>query len=389
MRRLGHHACLALWCGDNELIGALTWFEESRKDRDRYLVSYDRLNRTIEEAMRAADETAIWWPSSPSPGPLSFGDAWHDDRSGDMHFWSVWHEGKNFEHYRDVKPRFCSEFGFQSFPSLRNRQGASPSGDDLNISSPVMESHQKNAGGNARIAETMFRYFRFPMDFGNFCYLSQMQQGLAIRTAVEYWRSLKPHCMGTLYWQLNDTWPVASWSSLDHGGSWKALHYMARRFFAPVTVVAYPEDGRQATPVQWRSMTALNDVTLVADVMSRVARWRHHDARHACRRSLRPAVPPNLGRSRPHVSAMARFCSSPGKASNGTTGRNHAGAPALQGPGAAARRALPSTHHARRATSLDIRITAERLALFVMAETDVAGQFSDNVIDLLPGETAT
>ena len=117
VRRLGSHASIALWCGDNELIGALTWFEESRNNRDRYLVNYDRLNRTIEEAMRAADPDAIWWPSSPSPGTLSFGDAWHDDSSGDMHFWSVWHESKDFEHYRDVRPRFCSEFGFQSFPS--------------------------------------------------------------------------------------------------------------------------------------------------------------------------------------------------------------------------------------------------------------------------------
>ena len=243
-RRLSTHACVALWCGDNELVGALAWFEESRSDRDRYLVSYDRLNRTIEQALKRADPDAPWWPSSPASGVLDFGDAWHRDSSGDMHFWSVWHEGKSFDHYRTVRPRFCSEFGFQSFtsrPVIDTFAGAG----DLNIASPVMESHQKNAGGNARIAETMFRYFRYPEGFDNFVYLSQIQQGLAIRTAVDYWRSLKPHCMGTLYWQLNDTWPVASWASLDHGGRWKALHYMARRFFQPVNVVAIPAaDGR-------------------------------------------------------------------------------------------------------------------------------------------------
>ncbi|MGB9141618.1 MAG: glycoside hydrolase family 2 protein, partial [Aestuariivirga sp.] len=174
VRRLGFHACLALWCGDNELLGALTWFKESVDNRDRYLVNYDRLNRTIEETMQAADPSGHWWPSSPSPGLLSFGDAWHDDRSGDMHFWSVWHEGRNFEHYRDVKPRFCSEFGFQSFPSMAAMKTfAQPA--DLNIASPVMESHQKNKGGNARIAETMFRYFRFPMTFADFVYISQIQ----------------------------------------------------------------------------------------------------------------------------------------------------------------------------------------------------------------------
>jgi beta-mannosidase len=240
--RLHHHASIALWCGDNELVGALTWFPESRADRDRYLVSYDRLNRTIETELKALVPEANWWPSSPSPGPMSFGDAWHDDSSGDMHFWSVWHEGRDFDHYRDVKPRFCSEFGFQSYPSMSViRRFADPK--DWNIASPVMESHQKNTGGNARIAETMFRYFRFPVDFPSFVYLSQVQQGIAIKTAVTQWRSLKPHCMGTLYWQLNDTWPVCSWSSLDHGGNWKLLHHMAKAFFAPVIVTAVPGPG--------------------------------------------------------------------------------------------------------------------------------------------------
>ena len=240
--RLHHHASLILWCGDNELIGALTWFPETRTNRDQYLVGYDRLNRTIEQALKAAVPGAVWWPSSPSPGPMDFGDAWHDDSKGDMHFWSVWHEGRDFDHYRDVSPRFCSEFGFQSYPSMDViRRFADPK--DWNIAAPVMESHQKNAGGNARIAETMFRYFRFPVDFENFVYLSQVQQGLAIKTAVTHWRGLKPHCMGALIWQLNDTWPVCSWSSLDHGGGWKLLHHMAKAFFAPVTMVAVPDAG--------------------------------------------------------------------------------------------------------------------------------------------------
>ncbi|MFM2278314.1 MAG: hypothetical protein RLZZ444_545, partial [Pseudomonadota bacterium] len=245
VRRLAHHASIVLWCGDNELVGALNWFEVSKKDRDRYLVSYDRLNRTIERALEKTGLDAIWWPSSPSVGPLDFGDAWHKDGAGDMHFWSVWHENKSFDHYRTVKPRFCSEFGFQSYTSNRVLDRYTEA-KDRNIASPVMEVHQKNPGGNERIAGTMFRYFRFPKDFANFVYLSQIQQGLAIKTAVEYWRSLKPHCMGTVIWQLNDTWPVASWASLDYGGTWKAMHYQARRFFAPETIVAIPSgDGRQ------------------------------------------------------------------------------------------------------------------------------------------------
>lgn len=237
--RIDYHPSLAVWCGDNELIGALSWHEETKKDRDRYLVAYDRLNRTIEQEVKRAAPNSNWWPSSPSPGPMSFGDAWHDDTSGDMHFWSVWHEGRDFDHYRDVSPRFCSEFGFQSYPSMNIiRQFASE--EDLNIASPVMESHQKNGGGNARIAETMFRYFRFPNSFENFVYLSQVQQGLAIKTAVSHWRSLKPTCMGALVWQLNDTWPVCSWASLNYGGDWKLLHHMEEHFFSPLYVSAVP-----------------------------------------------------------------------------------------------------------------------------------------------------
>jgi beta-mannosidase len=114
---------------------------------------------------------------------------------------------------------------------------------DMNIASPVFESHQKNQGGNERIAGTMFRYFRWPERFEDFVWLSQVQQGVAIKTAVTAWRALKPHCQGALYWQLNDTWPCCSWSSLDYGGGWKVLHHMARGFFAPVTVVAVPGPG--------------------------------------------------------------------------------------------------------------------------------------------------
>ena len=169
VRRLGSHASIAMWCGDNELVGALTWFEESRK-QPRPLSGQLRSPQPHDRRgdARPPIPSAIWWPSSPSPGTLSFGDAWHDDSSGDMHFWSVWHEGKDFEHYRDVRPRFCSEFGFQSFPSSAVIRSFATGDDDLNIVSPVMEWHQKNAGGNARIAETMLRYFRFPAGFREF-----------------------------------------------------------------------------------------------------------------------------------------------------------------------------------------------------------------------------
>ncbi|KJS08635.1 MAG: hypothetical protein VR78_17660 [Hoeflea sp. BRH_c9] len=253
IRRLSSHPCMALWCGDNEVIGALTWFEESRTDRDRYLAVYARLNAVLEEAVAEENPDIAFWPSSPSVGPLNFGDGWHDDSSGDMHFWDVWHSSKDFEHYRTVRPRFCSEFGFQSFPSNRVIESFTEP-EDRNVSSGVMEVHQRNLGGNSRIVETLARYFRFPERFEDMTWLSQVSQALAMKTAVEFWRSSKPRCMGTLYWQLNDTWPVASWASLEYGGGWKLVHYMARRFQAPVLVTAQP-DANTGDIVLW----AIND----------------------------------------------------------------------------------------------------------------------------------
>lgn len=240
IRRLSAHPCLALWCGDNELVGALGWFDESKADRDRYLAMYDRLNHALEEAIQDEAPDVPWWPSSPSVGPLNFGDGWHDDASGDMHFWDVWHAAKDFEHYRSVRPRFCSEFGFQSLPSARVTRSFTEAGD-RKVSSGVMNVHQRNPGGNGRIVETLARYFRFPDGFEEMGLLSQIAQAMAMKTAIEFWRINKPRCMGVLYWQLNDTWPVASWSGLEYGGGWKLLHYLARRFYQPVMVSAQPD----------------------------------------------------------------------------------------------------------------------------------------------------
>ena len=255
IRRLRDHASIALWVGDNECIGALTWFEPSKKNRDLYLVNYDRLNRALTETVQSCDPARMFWPSSPCAGPGDFSDSWHDDNRGDMHYWTVWHENKNFSAFYDVRPRFCSEFGYQSFSSPDVvRTFVAP--DQMNPTAPDFESHQKNAGGNARILETMARYFRFPEGFESMLYLSQVQQAMAIKTGVEAWRHLQPRCMGTLYWQLNDNWPVASWSSIEYGGKWKHLHYQAKRFYAPVAVMMVPAVDNGTTNVEF---WAVND----------------------------------------------------------------------------------------------------------------------------------
>lgn len=242
VKRLRDHPCIALWCGNNENLGALNWFDVSRENRDRYLVDYDRLTEgIIGKVVDACDPSRSYWPSSPSGGRGDYSDNWHDDSRGDMHYWEVWHSGKSFDEYYKIKPRFCSEFGYQSFPSLDTIRTYAPE-DQFNVTAPIMEHHQRNVGGNSKIIEMFTRYFRMPDGFANFVYLSQVQQGLAIKTAVEFWRHLMPICMGTLYWQLNDLWPVCSWSSLEYGGKWKILHYMAKRFYAPVVVSAFQKE---------------------------------------------------------------------------------------------------------------------------------------------------
>lgn len=372
--RLQHHASIALWCGDNELVGALGWFPQSRADRDRYLVNYDRTNRTIEQALLATDPAAIWWPSSPCPGVLNFGDSWHDDGAGDMHFWSVWHEGKDFDHYRDVKPRFCSEFGFQSYPSLPVIETfTTPS--DRNIAAPVLESHQKNAGGNARIAETMFRYFRWPERFADFVWLSQVQQGLAIKTAVTQWRGLKPHCMGTLYWQLNDTWPVCSWASLDYGGGWKLLHYMARDFYAPVTVVAMP-DGDDIVLRAVNDLAHPVNLTVTARAVDMSGTSRALEVSDICVGKNAQAVMrlPKADLTRNEILHFAWVDD------DGIFGHDHFAPEPYKSYD------LRDPCLSLTVSGDELTITSENPAFFVTAEADQPGRFSANAVFVLPGQ---
>jgi len=378
--RLHHHASIALWCGDNELIGALGWFPETRANRDRYLVAYDRLNRTVESNLKSVLPEANWWPSSPSPGYMSFGDGWHNDSSGDMHFWSVWHENKNFDHYRDVSPRFCSEFGFQSYPSMDViRTFAGP--EDMNIAAPVLESHQKNAGGNERIAATMFRYFRFPVDFENFVYLSQVQQGLAIKTAVGHWRGLKPHCMGTLYWQLNDTWPVASWSSLDYGGGWKLMHHMARQFFQPLLVTAVPDGDK----INLRAISDLADkvdVTLEAFAVSPDGATRPlKKAKAKVKDATKDLLKVKLSDLDPQEMLAFVWSGSDGTRSGDVYAPRPYKTYDLLPPkiGQSLR---------KRGDHWDVTLSAQALAHFVSLEADQPGRFSQNAFALFPGHDA-
>jgi len=248
VRRLRDRACLALWCGNNELEQGLVdreWTATAMSWAD-YGKLFDSL---LAEVVAAEDPDRDYWPCSPHT-PVGDRTDFNNPDVGDAHLWSVWHGRQPFEWYRTAMHRFCSEFGFQSFPEPKTVRGYAPA-DELNLSSYTMEHHQRSPPGNPLIMHYMLSWFRLPKNFEMLLWLSQVQQGLAMKYAVEHWRRNMPRCMGALYWQLNDCWPIASWSSIDWHGRWKALQYMARRFFAPllVSVVEDLDAGTMAVHV--------------------------------------------------------------------------------------------------------------------------------------------
>ena len=271
VRRLRHRACLALWCGNNEiewLWGRWGWHEQKWHDMQ---AAYEKFfHHTLRDWCLAEDPDHSYWPSSPS-SDTPFQDP-NGQRQGDAHYWEVWHGRKPFTAYRDQYPRFMSEFGFQALPPLATIRTYADEAD-WNMTSYIMEHHQKNASGNALMVAQMLDSFRLPRDFDSLVYLSMVLQAEGIRYGVEHWRRNMNRVAGTLYWQLNDCWPVASWSGLDYFGRWKALHYAARRFYAPLMLSIEDSPPRQAVHVTsdlrdpWEGIVRWSLETLRGDVL--------------------------------------------------------------------------------------------------------------------------
>jgi beta-mannosidase len=232
--RIAHHACLALWCGNNEIEQIPEYIIETPERKKAYDELFYHL---LPDVVGRFGGTTAYWPSSPH-NPEGYEKGFNNESAGDAHFWDVWHARKPVKTYEEKNFRFNSEFGMQSYNSPEVAATYCRP-EDFNVFGPEMENHQKNAAGNLIILDYLSRRYRFPKDYASLAYLSQLNQAYAMKVGVEHFRRSMPRTMGALYWQLNDCWPVASWSSIEFGGNWKALHYEAKRFFAPALVSAH------------------------------------------------------------------------------------------------------------------------------------------------------
>ena len=295
IRRLRHHASLALWCGNNEMeqfVAVGEWVGSKRQVAD-YIKMYEYL---LPKVLKTEDPQAFYWPASPSSGG-SF-DEPQDPNRGDVHYWDVWHGLKPFTDYRNYLFRYVSEFGFQSFPCMETIESFTEP-EDRNVFSYVMEKHQRNASANGRIVAYLSQMYLYPHDLDLLVYASQLLQAQAMQYGVEHWRRNRGRCMGALVWQLNDCWPGISWSSIDYYGRWKALHYYAKRFFAPVLISCHEEGllsqntNVNAEPFALKKSVRLNVSNETRMAFRGTAEWslRRSDASVIAEGSVPVAVP--------------------------------------------------------------------------------------------------
>ena len=394
IRRLRDHASIAIWCGDNECLGAISWFSRGDKERTENFASWKAKTKILSEAVAKYDPARTFWPSSPCCGPDDFGDGWKEDSKGDMHYWDVWHGGKDFDAYYSVKPRFCSEFGFQSYSSP-DVAATYCRPATMALADPDFAHHQKDVGGkggNWRIADTFKRYFKEPSGMTNILWLSQVQQAQAIKTAVESWRHQQPRCMGTLVWQLNDNWPVASWSSVEYGGKWKMLQYHLKRAYAPVAAYAVPADGDVTATEAWVVTDRGEDVkgTLVATVRDFAGKALFTErigvtakARAATKVKTWPFAAFGAGLKKEGCFLDIRFEYGEGEVFRNERFFTHYKNCALQ----PARVAFEAAEKDGRWT---VTLTTDRPSFFTWVNAaNVRGEFDDNSFTLIPGEKRT
>ena len=401
VKRLRHHPCIALWVGNNEIdiawqndvpAGGWGWKEHhTPAQRAQLWEAYQTLfHRILPQVVAEHDPQRFYWPSSPLAAWDGGERIVHANlaaarQSGDIHYWGVWWGGKPFASYRSAIGRFMSEYGFQSFPSLRSI-GAFCTAEDYDIFSEVLQAHQRSRIGNGTIRAYMAQEYPVPERFDQFIYVSQVLQGAGVRTAIEAHRASMPYCMGSLFWQINDCWPAASWSSIDYYGRWKALHYFAREAFASVLVSFWPDaDELRVWTVSDRRSDTLARLTLrlmdfhgaVLAVNTRTLSLTANSSTLALTESIANLLE---GRVPQALVLQARLATDDGACAENLYYFRPVKELALP-PGS------PEVRIDAHATHCDLTLTSSVLIKNLCLETSgIDGSFGDNYFDLLPGE---
>lgn len=388
MRRLRNHASLAMWCGNNEIYEGMRYW--GWKDKYSPVVwkemteGYDVLFRQLlPELVAANDPGRFYMHGSPYEANWGRPESW---KIADSHNWGTWYGQKPFESLDTEIPRFMSEYGFQAFPEMKTiRMFASP--EDYELESPVMNAHQKASIGNFLIKKTMALYYKVPEKFEDLIYAGLILQGQGMRHGIEAHRRHRPYCMGSLPWQLNDSWPVVSWSSIDYYGNWKAMHYQIRRAFAPVLVDAIKEGNNLSYYIMSDRLTD-EELTLNLELMDfngKVYRKQKVDG-------LLPANTSKLFYQEPVEQALAgrdsatTFMHMVVKSKKGEVLSDeiyYFAHPKDQ--------LLPKTplqwQVKQKKGYCEVTVKADKLARDIFIEVPVHGvRFSDNFFDLLPGQ---
>jgi beta-mannosidase len=393
VRRLRNHPSIVLWCGNNEIEAAWGEYEDERgwgwKQRynpeQRQLIwkAYDTLFHHILPGVIAQEDPGRpYWHSSPSAGMGQLSS--YETTSGDMHYWGVWHGLHPLSDFRKYRARFMSEYGFQSFPEFNSvKKYALP--EDYNIESEVMMAHQRSGIGNLRIKQYMEEDYKIPGDFEQFLYVGQLLQAEAIKVAIEAHRSDMPYCMGSLYWQINDCWPVASWSGIDYYGRWKALHYFAREAFKP-TVLVCSEDIDLLKIKVVSDLKETGNMKLeirLLDFTGRVL-WKSEKEFEMSSQEIEFPKKEILGKADPASVVLVSKLKNEDETVD--TDLHYFVKPKdlkITDPGI-------KTEIVEKSDVIEVKVTSKHFAKNVFLYTDnLEEQFSDNFFDILPGETVS
>ncbi len=389
IKRLRGHASLAMWCGNNEIYEAMRYWGWQRKYSAEAFAEMERgynvlFRELLPQMVERLDGTRFYMHSSPYEANWGRPNSW---KTGDSHNWGTWHGRKPFESFDTDVPRFMSEYGFQAFPEMKTIRTFAED-KDFELESPVMNAHQKADIGNALIKQTMGLYYRVPEKFEDLVYVGLVLQGQGIRHGIEAHRRNRPYCMGSLFWQLNDSWPVVSWSGIDYYGNWKALMYQSKRAFAPILINAIKEGDDLCVYLVSDELQDHDDVRLDVELMDfdgKVhGKWTQNGRLAANSSVLFMKKPADELQGK--LSAATSLLHFTLKDKNGVTLADdvfYFAYPKDQ--------KLPEanieTSVRRRGDAIEMTLKTDKLARDIFVEVPVQGvRFTDNFFDLLPGQ---